>query len=71
MKRYIVNINGKRFEVEVEEVSKENKTDISEVKKETAVSSHDKDVKAPMPGTILDVKVNVGDKFKREMYSLY
>ncbi|SHF07325.1 MULTISPECIES: biotin/lipoyl-containing protein [Caloramator] len=65
MKKYIVTINGKKFEVEVEEVSKKEQTSVIEAKKETAVSSHDKDVKAPMPGTILDVKVKVGDKFKK------
>ncbi|MBZ4664433.1 MAG: biotin/lipoyl attachment protein [Caloramator sp.] len=65
MKKYIVTINGKKFEVEVEEVSKNEQTSVIEAKKETAVSSHDKDVKAPMPGTILDIKVKVGDKFKK------
>jgi len=65
MKKYIVTVNGKKFEVEVEEVLKDSKNTIVEVKKETAVSSNEKDIKAPMPGTILDVKVNAGDRIKK------
>lgn len=66
MKKYIVTVNGKKFEVEIEEVSQTgSKTKIEEVKNETAASFDEKDIKSPMPGTILDVKVSAGDRVKK------
>lgn len=65
MRKYIVTVNGKKFEVEVEEIIKDSQNNIVEVKKETAESSNEKEIKAPMPGTILDVKVNSGDRVKK------
>ncbi len=76
MKKYNINVNGKSYEVEVEEIS----TDVTDGKsnvpfeKEQVVSSQpipefkeqalSKDVEminAPMPGSIFDVRVAVGD----------
>ncbi|MCX7951422.1 MAG: biotin/lipoyl-binding protein [Clostridiales bacterium] len=66
MKKYIVTVNGKKFEVEIEEVVQAgSKTKIEEVRKETAASFDEKEIKSPMPGTILDVKVSAGDKVKK------
>jgi len=86
MKKYIVNVNGKSYEVEVEEVGQEsviNRPAVStptpvqprveakpqpqpkvEAKKEVAaqpVPQGAETVEAPMPGTVLDIKVNKGD----------
>ena len=81
---YIVNINDKVYEVEVEK-GKANiikttqavlkdpvvETAITEVNSSPAkvsVSSNNgngEPIKSPMPGTVLDVKVNVGTKVKK------
>lgn len=88
MKKFIVNVNGKSYEVEVEEVGQstpsqtisapvstpqpkvETKPQQSapqpkpEVKKEVKsapVPQGAETVEAPMPGTVLDIKVNQGD----------
>ena len=63
MKVYKIKVNGKAYEVEVETVS-ENNEKIEVAKKATVAqaSGEEKAVKAPMAGTILSVKVNVGDQ---------
>ena len=70
MKVYKVKVNGKVYEVELESVKE------SDAKIETPVKSAQaapaapvsggagKDLVAPMAGTILDVKVNVGQTVK-------
>ncbi|EYE87938.1 carboxylesterase [Fervidicella metallireducens AeB] len=84
MRKYIVTVNGKKYEVEVEEVGAVYQPvekvqevrqvqpavqqPVQEVKKETvatAPGSAKETVKAPMPGTILDVKVSQGQKVKK------
>ena len=89
--KYVVTINGKKFEVEVEKVGGAAKSLSRQpveraerretvVKSEpvvetkvaatpveaapTATTSGGTTITSPMPGTILDVKVNVGDKVK-------
>lgn len=77
MKKYIVTVNGKKYEVEVEEVGvseapaakteEVNKVQ-EEVKKETpAPKTQGKGVaiKSPMPGTILDIRISQGQKVKK------
>lgn len=74
MRKYNIKLNGKTFEVEIEEVSREaNEKVVNEAPKatETTVKTgpvgEAKGVKvnAPMPGSIIDIKVNVGDKVKK------
>lgn len=84
MKKFIVTVNGKKYDVEVEEVKSDisgskKSAEESVVKKEdTPTSTSQSQVKpvqevpegattvnAPMPGTILDIKVNVGQPVKR------
>lgn len=89
MKKFIVNVNGKSYEVEVEEVGGQVQQTISnpapvaqpvqqavsapkaapqpkaESKPAQAVPQGAEIVEAPMPGTILDVKVNQGDIVKK------
>ena len=85
--KYVVTVNGKKFEVEVEKVGGAGKSLSRQpaerreaVKSEpvvetkvaptpveaapTATTSGGTTITSPMPGTILDVKVNVGDKVK-------
>jgi biotin carboxyl carrier protein len=78
MKKYIVTVNGKKYEVEVEEagvsetsmakeVSKAQEVK-EEVRKETTapmVQGGSAAIKAPMPGTILDIKISQGQKVKK------
>lgn len=84
MKKFIVNVNGKSYEVEVEEVGGSAQTIVSspapaapaqpkaaapapkaESKPAQAVPQGAEVVEAPMPGTILDIKVNQGDTVKK------
>ncbi|KHO62758.1 Biotin-requiring enzyme [Thermoanaerobacter sp. YS13] len=93
MRRFIINVNGKDYEVEIEEIregitstistartventkgrgreetivelsGKEDRVEVKQVKKETIDKGHT--VTAPMPGTIVDVKIKIGDVVKR------
>ena len=78
MKVYKVKVNGKVYEVELESV-KESDAKITAptpaaapVAAAPAQSGAGKDLVAPMAGTILDVKVNVGteEEPKYEVYVL-
>lgn len=85
MKKYIINVNGTSYEVEVEEVggSQPSTPSVSTpaakpqpVKKAQpapapkaapapkSVPSGASTIDAPMPGTIMDIKVNEGDSVK-------
>ena len=65
MKKYRVNVNGSLYEIEVEEM------DASAVSAAPAAPAAPKapaagaQVKAPMPGNILDVKVQAGQAVKK------
>ncbi|MFA5524324.1 MAG: biotin/lipoyl-containing protein [Tissierellales bacterium] len=89
MKKFIVNVNGNSYEVEVEEVGGSSQPAVSspapvaqpvqakapaapapaapkaEAKPVQAVPQGAEVVEAPMPGTILDIKVNQGDTVKK------
>lgn len=74
MKKYIIKLNNKVYEVEMEEVTSEESSKRSQEtvlnsnkttqQKEVAASGAEK-IEAPMPGTILSVKVKVGDIVKK------
>ena len=59
MKKYRVNVNGSVYEIEVEEM------DASAVSAAPAAPAAGAQVKAPMPGNILDVKVQAGQSVKK------
>jgi biotin carboxyl carrier protein len=76
MRKFIINVNGNQYEVEVEEVTdgvsttqrpapqpapKKAPAPKAEVKKEVKVTEGAEVVEAPMPGTILSINVNQGD----------
>lgn len=70
-KIYKVKVNGKIYEVELEEVKavdgkiiEENKSTQTASVSAAPVSSNGETVDAPMPGVIVDVKVKVGDTVK-------
>ncbi len=67
MKIYKVKVNGKVYEVELESVSETQGSIAVENTTAAPVASAagDQEVKAPMAGTILDVKVAVGQQVKR------
>ena len=77
MKKYNIKVNGKSYEVEVEEIgSGEAIAPVvtSVVKKEEAqpekpaetdVKAGEKSIKAPMPGNIVKVNVKPGDTVKK------
>lgn len=75
MKKFKITVNGQTYEVEVEEIggsgqsvspSVEQQPQTQPAKIETVstpeVSTAGTPVTAPMPGAILDIKVNVGDQ---------
>jgi len=74
MKKYLITVNDKQYEVEVAEVkssmrAQNNLESAPKIKKAVSASNikskktvnGDKSVLAPMPGSILKVKVAVGD----------
>lgn len=70
MKNYKITVNGKAYDVTVQEageapVQAAIPAPAPEAKKPAAAASAGAvSVKSPMPGTILDIKVNVGDSVK-------
>lgn len=77
MNKYIIKVNGNRYEVEVEEVGGASanvaapvartaaKPATSAAKPVQTKSNSPGDVAAPMPGTVLKVKVAAGDTVKK------
>ena len=68
MRKFNVVVNGTAYEVEVEEVAAGASSApvvAAAPKAAPAAAAGGEPVKAPMPGTIMDVKVNVGDTVER------
>lgn len=69
MKKYKVNVNGTSYEIEIELMSESEVTAAAAAPKAApaapAAAGEGKKISAPMPGTILDVRVNVGDTVKK------
>ncbi|MBR0134755.1 MAG: biotin/lipoyl-binding protein [Clostridia bacterium] len=68
MRKFLVNVNGTSYEVEVEELKGDVKpaAPAPEVKHAApAASGTAETIPAPMPGTIVTINVKVGDTFKR------
>ena len=61
MKVYKVKVNGKVYEVELESVSESQGSIQAPAQPVAVASGAEYELKAPMAGTILDVKVKVGD----------
>lgn len=70
MKRYNITVNGKAYDVAVEEVGGSTATapvaaaPVAAAPAAPAPAADGTKVTAPMPGTILDIKVAVGDTVK-------
>lgn len=62
MKNYKITVNGKVYDVSVEEAGAKPVSQAAPAPQETiaAASAGATTVKAPMPGTILDIKVSAG-----------
>lgn len=67
MKIYKVKVNGKVYEVELESITESDKKIVVDTPKEKVepTITGKAEVKAPMQGVILDIKVNVGDVVKK------
>lgn len=72
MKKYVIKLNGKVYEVEMEEVTAGTSAAITEVHKSAPAatpaapaSSTGHKIEAPMPGTIVNVAVKIGDIVKK------
>ena len=61
MRKFAITVNGQSYEVEVEEIGGAPTFAAAPV---AAAPAGAKPVNAPMPGTVLDVKVTVGQKVK-------
>ena len=59
--KYMVTVNNKKYEVEVMDNSQKENLE-NEIKNTNEIKEP---LKAPMPGTIIDIKVNIGDSVKR------
>ena len=77
MRKFIVNVNGTSYEVEVEEIGAQASAPAAKPvhaapapkaepapKVEPAAAGEGESVSAPMPGNILEVKVKNGDRVK-------
>lgn len=70
-KTYHITLNGKVYEVEIEEVQKGQKPQPSvksaapQPKKEVATTGSGEAIEAPMPGTIVNIMVKNGDAVKK------
>ena len=58
MRKFLINVNGKSYDVEVEEIR--NGAPVAQAPKATGTAGSVK-VEAPMPGNVLKVNVKVGD----------
>lgn len=67
MKKYRVNVNGALYEIEIEEMTAPAtmSAPAAPVAPVAAAPAGGAQVKAPMPGTILDVRVQNGQKVKK------
>jgi glutaconyl-CoA/methylmalonyl-CoA decarboxylase subunit gamma len=71
MKKYVIKLNDKVYEVEMEEVTAATSAAITEAAKSApkaapaAPVSGGQKVEAPMPGTILSIAVKAGDAVKK------
>ena len=67
MKKYRVNVNGNLYEVEIEEMEAPSSasTPAAPAAPKAAAPAGGQSVKAPMPGNILDVKVQNGQNVKK------
>ena len=74
MKKYMINLNNKEYEVEIEEVkgsTGESATTITESSTSgksdnSAQCSGGTTIESPMAGTILNISVKVGDQIKKD-----
>lgn len=75
MRKFIVNVNGSSYEVEVEEVSSANAAAAKPASAPAAPAAPapapaakptggEKTITSPMPGTILSVNIKPGDTFR-------
>ena len=64
MKKYKVNVNGTSYEVEIELIDEINSAQPVKAEKPNTAGEGEQ-VTSPMPGTVLDVKVKVGDSVKK------
>ncbi|MDK2563946.1 biotin/lipoyl-containing protein [Romboutsia sedimentorum] len=66
-KKYHITLNGKVYEVEIEEVSSTNQAVKQEIKQEIkpTPSQNSESITAPMPGTIINVLVKKGQAVKK------
>ena len=69
MRKFLVNVNGTSYEVEVEEISGEVKAPATAAAEPRpaapAAGGAAETISAPMPGTIVGINIKVGDSFKR------
>ena len=69
MKKYRVNVNGSLYEIEIEEMSApatmSAATPAAPAAPVAAAPAGGQKVEAPMPGTILDIKVQAGQSVKK------
>ena len=63
--KYMITVDNKKYEVEVISAAGEKATSNISPQTITKASMISEPLKAPMPGTIIDIKVNPGDTAKK------
>ena len=64
MRKFLINVNGTKYEVEVEEIDANAIPKTAAEPKVAAPAGAGTEVRSPMPGNILQVNVNPGDTVK-------
>ena len=66
MRKFLINVNGTRYEVEVEEIDANAAVEAQKAAEpvKAAPAGAGTEVRSPMPGNILQVNVNPGDVVK-------
>jgi biotin carboxyl carrier protein len=66
MRKFLINVNGTKYEVEVEEIDAKTAAAAAKAAEpvKSAPAGAGTEVRSPMPGNILQVNVNPGDTVK-------
>lgn len=64
IKKYAITVNGVTYDVEVEELGAQSSPQLQVQAAPTPIQGSGS-ISAPMPGTINDLRVNVGDSIKK------
>ncbi len=65
MKKYRVNVNNNLYEIDIEELLEKPSTVETTKPEKVVMQTEGENIVSPMPGTILNIHINVGDQIKK------